>query len=296
MECGNESWEWQGEDCYIEKDSNLGMSQCMWDGITENKEDLSYMLEDMTPVKACGDFPYHGDRYENMKKQEECKETTSQCKRRRMLQFDNEAIDPPFPSDDMSSSFLKSKERIDSLEDVLNEVSQWEASFEEDMSPSGFEGLEQPENWLADCLNDTEMHFSSDTMNSSGTSGGQVEVTEVCNIQTSYSTTVEQQAVRTSRNVVFKGRKSYMRTPTKLASSVAYPFAFVKPCAVHGDVTLKDINQRIRTPPPSKSKQGKEDPSTSYPTSAFSGKPVVGKTKIRTEGGQGSITIMRTKG
>ena len=86
-----------------------------------------------------------------------------------------------------------------------------------------------------------------------------------------------------------------MRPPPKLASSVVYPFAFIKPCGVHGDVTLKDINQRLRDPP-SKLKQNQEDPSVSYPTSAFSGKPVVGKTKIRTEGGKGSITIMRTKG
>lgn len=94
----------------------------------------------------------------------------------------------------------------------------------------------------------------------------------------------------------WSGRKSYIRSPTKLASSVVYPFAFVKPCGVHGDVTLKDINQKILTPPPSKSKQSKEDPTPSYPTSAITGKPVVGKTKIRTEGGKGSITIMRTKG
>lgn len=90
------------------------------------------------------------------------------------------------------------------------------------------------------------------------------------------------------------GRKSYIRTPTKLASTVVYPFAFIKPCGVHGDVTLNDINQRIHNPP--KPKPNEEDPSVSYPTSAFSGKPVVGKTKIRTEGGKGSITIMRTKG
>jgi len=76
---------------------------------------------------------------------------------------------------------------------------------------------------------------------------------------------------------------------------VAYPFAFIKPSGAHGDVTLKEINQRIRTPAPSKSKQSSDDPSA-YPKSAFSGKPVVGKTKIRTEGGKGSITIMRTKG
>lgn len=87
-----------------------------------------------------------------------------------------------------------------------------------------------------------------------------------------------------------------MRPPTKVASSVVYPFAFVKPCGVHGDVTLKDINQRILTPPPSKLKKNSEDLSAAYPTSALTGKPVVGKTKIRTEGGKGSITIMRTKG
>ncbi|KAI3749638.1 hypothetical protein L2E82_20253 [Cichorium intybus] len=64
-----------------------------------------------------------------------------------------------------------------------------------------------------------------------------------------------------------------------------------------GAVTLKDINQKILTPPSSKSKKSHEqDPANSYPTSAFSGKPVVGKTKIHTEGGKGSITIMRTKG
>lgn len=85
-----------------------------------------------------------------------------------------------------------------------------------------------------------------------------------------------------------------MRTPPKQGSSVVYPFTFIKPCGAHGDVTLKDINQRIHTPP--KSKQNEWDPSVAYPTSAFSGKPVVGKTKIRTEGGEGSITIVRTKG
>lgn len=81
-----------------------------------------------------------------------------------------------------------------------------------------------------------------------------------------------------------------------MTSSVVLPFAFVKPCGVQGAVTLKDINQKIHTPPPSKSKKNYEDPTISYPTSAFSGKPIVGKTKIRTEGGKGSITIMRTKG
>ncbi|KAG7011330.1 Protein XRI1, partial [Cucurbita argyrosperma subsp. argyrosperma] len=123
------------------------------------------------------------------------------------------------------------------------------------------------------------------------------ERVEFCDVIPEFkSNAVQHHPTRTPRNIIFKGRKSYIRTPTKLASSIAYPFAFIKPCGFHGDVTLKDINQRIRTPPPSKSKHHPEDPSLSYPTSAFSGKPVVGKTKIHTEGGKGSITIMRTKG
>ncbi|CAA7400608.1 unnamed protein product [Spirodela intermedia] len=94
-----------------------------------------------------------------------------------------------------------------------------------------------------------------------------------------------------------RGSRTYLSTPPKLASSVAYPFALIKPCGVQGDTTLKDINQRIHAPFLLKQEQSTgEDPSQCYPTSAFSGKPVVVKTKIRTEGGKGSITIMRTKG
>ena len=33
--------------------------QCLWDGVTQNEEDLSYMLEETTPIKACGDLAYH---------------------------------------------------------------------------------------------------------------------------------------------------------------------------------------------------------------------------------------------
>lgn len=90
------------------------------------------------------------------------------------------------------------------------------------------------------------------------------------------------------------GRKSFARPVPKLPSSIIYPFAFIKPCGVHGDMTLKDINKKIQTPP-AKAKEDKEEAPV-IQTSAFSGKPVVGKTKIRTEGGKGSITIMRTRG
>ena len=81
---------------------------------------------------------------------------------------------------------------------------------------------------------------------------------------------------------------SLVKVKENLTTSVAYPFTLIKPSWEEGDVTLQDINQRIHAPP-------KKAPE-SLGTSAFSGKPVIGKTRIRTEGGKGSITILRTKG
>lgn len=284
-----ESWEWHGDDYYLQKDSNIDMPVCVWNGVTQNEEDISYIFEETTPVKACGELPCHFNDCDSdimTKTPQDCKEFLSQVKRRKMLDFKD---------GDISSAILKSKERIEAIDKVLPEVPDWEACFQEDVTHVGFEDLCQSEAWLAECLNDTDINVSSDDGNASATSDVQVGSTEVCDVAP--SPTPSKVTVRSSRNVIFKGRKSYMRAPTKLASAVAYPFDIIKPSGVRGDVTLKDINQKIRTPPPSDSKQGKEEEtSVCYPTSAFSGKPVVGKTKIPTQGGKGSITIMRTKG
>ncbi|XP_021907141.1 protein XRI1 isoform X2 [Carica papaya] len=289
----NQPWDWQREDYCLQKDTDFEIPECLW-----NEEDISYMFDETTPVKACGDLAYNVTHGGNVDKElEDRRETGSQVKRRRMLQFDSQSVDSSLCRKDViSSEFLKANERKESLEEIFHEGSQWMPGFP-DTSASSYEGLDQSsEGWLAECLNDAEMQFSPDDMNFTGASDIQIDVSGFWNDPPESEASVVQQHVsRTPRNVVFKGKKSFIRTPTKLASSVVYPFAFIKPTGVHGDVTLKDINQRIRTPPPSKSKQNEEDPSA-YPTSAFSGKPVVGKTKIRTEGGKGSITIMRTKG
>ncbi|CAO2839921.1 unnamed protein product [Amaranthus hypochondriacus] len=279
-------WEWQGKENHFVNESNLDMAKCMLDA-TQNGKEISYMFEEATPVKACGDLAYRIDGSEILSKTpHEVREYSSQAKRRRILDFNNAA-------DDISSSFLKSKERIDSFDDIdmIPEMSPWEACLKED--DLCFEDLIESEAWLANCFIDTEMNISSDDGNSSIASDVQI-ANDFNNFTPHSEPIVAQRPVRSSRNIIFKGRKSYMRAPSKLASSVAYPFDFIKPCGVLGDVTLKDINQRILTPPPSKQKEVKEEPP--YPTSAFSGKPVVGKTKIPTQGGKGSITIMRTKG
>ncbi|RLM65191.1 hypothetical protein C2845_PM16G05110 [Panicum miliaceum] len=84
------------------------------------------------------------------------------------------------------------------------------------------------------------------------------------------------------------GSSSLVKAKQNITTTVAYPFTLIKPSWKEGDVTLQDINQRLRAPP--------KKPPEILGTSAFSGKPVIGKTRIKTDGGKGSITILRTKG
>lgn len=285
----DEMWDWKCEEYGLQLDVPNGL----WNNVSENDEDLSYVFNETTPVKSCGDLAYQ------VTSDEKGMEVSSQSKRRRMLHFDDDDV-LPLCDEDFSSNFLKSKEREDSLDDAFSDMAQWVSGFADDMSASasGYDGLEQSsDGWLADCLvNDSGMQLSpDDDMNVSGTSDVQMNLSDSNNSQPE-SGIVVQERTPTRNNVIFKGKKSLIKTPTQMNSSVVLPFAFVKPCGVQGAVTLKDINQKILTPPPSKSKKAYEDPVISYPTSAFSGKPIVGKTKIRTEGGKGSITIMRTKG
>lgn len=288
----SDMWKWRDSYC-LGDDPDVDISDCL----LSKGEDISFMFDDeSTPVKSCGELTHHVSSYENNDKEtQRYNESSSQVKRRRMLQFESEALDAPLCNEELSASFLNSQETDTSVEEFISEMSQWVSGFSEDMSSSGNEGLDQSsEGWVASCFNDSQMHLSPEDIAASDI---QLDISEICNAPPECESNVVQEcpAQQTRRNVVFKGRKSYMRAPTKVTSSVVYPFTFVKPCGAHGDVTLKDINQRIRTPQ-SKTAQSSVDPSVAYPMSAFSGKPVVGKTTIPTEGGKGSITIMRTKG
>ncbi|KAJ4851516.1 hypothetical protein Tsubulata_011941 [Turnera subulata] len=83
-------------------------------------EDLSYVFEETTPVKACRDLPYHINHNDKLSPNS-CgyKESSSQVKRRRMLQFEPETVDTLPCNEEISSEFLKSNEGEDSLDEVL---------------------------------------------------------------------------------------------------------------------------------------------------------------------------------
>ncbi|RDX65613.1 Protein XRI1, partial [Mucuna pruriens] len=295
-----ESWgDWHREDYCLQESFNYEISQGLWNEVPQ-KEDLSYVFNDeTTPVKACGDFAYNVNYSESNNIQSEpdkCLKTSYQIKRRRMLQFNTQDRGHSLANEQMSAAYLKVKGKEDPNEDVFPELSQWVSGASGSASASNYEDLESAEEWLADCFKDDEMQLCPDDLNFSGADDVHIDVADLCDFPPACERNIVQHHVtQTPKNIIVKGGKSFIETPTKLAASVAYPFGFIKPSGAHGDVTLKEINQRILAPPSLKSKQSKEDPST-YPKSAFSGKPVVGKTKIHIEGGKGSITIMRTKG
>uniref|UniRef100_A0A1D1Z4Y8 Protein XRI1 n=1 Tax=Anthurium amnicola TaxID=1678845 RepID=A0A1D1Z4Y8_9ARAE len=287
-------WEWQEEEYCLQRDPSTEISHCLWDVVDQKEDDLLYMLGEQTPIKDCATFGYlipenGGKENKNMVESRD----SSQLKRRRMLQFNSNDTFIGISDQKLASDITKSKIGEDSLmEDGTNDSMQWILGF------SDSQGLgESSECWLASCFNESGMHFSSEEMNVSSTSDNHGDTSEHHNVSP------RMKAVNLPVNVSitpcskFKGKKSYISTPTKTAASVAYPFQLIKPYGVEGDITLKDINQMIHSPVLLKSKHMKDEDSTNcYLTSAFSGKPVVVKTKIHTEGGKGSITIMRTKG
>ncbi|XP_064969411.1 protein XRI1-like isoform X2 [Musa acuminata AAA Group] len=293
-------WDWQDEDCCLARDSRLGLSHCPWDDDNRKNECLLNVLVNQTPIRDCG-LDVIDAAGKTKRGLEEHKEA-SQVKRRRVLRFPSVADGATADNGQPSSAPVRSKG--DSMVvDGWPENLQWNPIWSSDDSfLFSKEVLDQSsDEWLENYFNDSDMYCSSNEMSSSNNEhiepNDQVDVADFCNVEPDTRTIVIPKTPKASTVKIFTGRRSHINSPTKLTTSVAYPFSLVKPSEVQGHLTLKDINQRIHAPPPSRSFDKKDNnPSIIYPTSAFSGKPVVVKTKILTQGGKGSITILRTKG
>ncbi|KAG6423111.1 hypothetical protein SASPL_113496 [Salvia splendens] len=295
---GSDMWGWRNQVYSLEDNTSIEASKSLMNEVEHNVDHISYMFDnETTPVKACGDLPYYVSNNGTSGKESELyRDHSSQVKRRRMLQFESEVLETPICNDE---EFLRSKETEQSLEAAISDMSEWVAGFTSSsltylpamsawiLHPKG--GW-QTASMIPGCTSATKISIVHvEELPTFKLIRRKRAIAELCNTAPTYEVK-NNLSISTPRNVVFKGTKSYMRTPPKPASSVIYPFTFIKPYSLLGHTTLQDINQRIHNPP--KPKPAEDE----YPTSAFSGKPVVGKTKIHTEGGKGSITIMRTKG
>ncbi|WOL11389.1 protein XRI1-like isoform X4 [Canna indica] len=293
----SDMWEWEQEDYGVPRDSQLGLPQFLCNDNNQKDESLLYMVGNQTPIRDCGEFGLYMSEIADKDKMglEEQKET-SRVKRRRVLQFTSDADGVSADNEQLSSAVISSKDDS-TVGDVYPENLQWNSNWSSvDRFLFSNEVLDHSsDEWLDSYFNDNEIR--SLNKNDQVKPNDQVDVSDFCNEEPAARTNALPTPSKSATLRIFKGRKSYINSPTKLTTSVAYPFTLVKPCQVQGHLTLKDINQRIRAPSPSRLRnQIDDDPSINYPTSAFSGKPVVVKTKILTEGGKGSITILRTKG
>ncbi|XP_072950411.1 protein XRI1-like isoform X3 [Typha angustifolia] len=249
-------WEWRGEDYCVPTDPQHDVQCPLWDDVNQDDDCLLYMLRDHTPFRDSGVFGY-----ESLGIQDFTKPELEECQ---------------------ESSLVKRRRMLQFTSDANDRGIGNEQTTSTIVTSTVTEGSLTGKN-LQESLH------SSIERNS--------PFAEFCDMSPEVENEVVKEATNLATLKVFKGRKSFIKAPKKLTTSIAYPFTLIKPCGVQGNVTLKDINQRIRAPPPSRSKHKRDDdPWNSYPTSAFSGKPVVGKTKVQTEGGKGSITILRTKG
>nr|XP_015622573.1 protein XRI1 isoform X1 [Oryza sativa Japonica Group] len=290
----SEMWGWQSQEYDLQKDllaeEAADPSSCLWSEANQNAGDAWTMFDEQTPIKHCTDIDFQfcdiGDII--VKDFDEGKETL-QAKRRRMLQFcsDNVEMDCAMAADGLSENLQ--------LNLGFSEMTPGDQCL---LNCDGTEEL--PEEWLVDCSpqesepqcppEDMSVHLSSPAV-----------AMEEANLSVHKNSSSREQGNTVQKNTVqarptpLKAGKNIIRA-RKVKTSVVYPFELIKPCGFHGDVTLHDINQRIHAPPPYKIKHKIDEEQLSYQTSAISGKPVVHKTKIHTEGGKGSITITRTRG
>uniref|UniRef100_A0ACD5XJI7 Uncharacterized protein n=1 Tax=Avena sativa TaxID=4498 RepID=A0ACD5XJI7_AVESA len=278
----SEMWEWQSPEFDLQKD--LLPAPCSLWAETNSVVDPWSMFDEQTPIKECADIdlPFCDIGDITIKDFDEGKETL-QAKRRRMLQFCPENVEMDFPTTD-----------------GLSESLQVNLDFSGDEHLLLTDGTEEqiPEEWLVDCSQDSVPSCPPATaeMNSPPSASVQANVSalQICSVEEQSNKTVKKPSH--ARPTPLKAGRNILRA-RKLKASVAYPFELIKPCGFRGDTTLRDINQRIHAPPLYKIRHKYDNaPVSCHEASAISGKPVVHKTKIHTEGGKGSITITRTRG
>ncbi|XP_062225421.1 protein XRI1-like isoform X2 [Phragmites australis] len=297
--CGDDHilWDWQAAEHCEPNDASHDATKFVWDCLNQDDDDeLLGLLGNQTPLRDCRDFFADiGDIT--------CKETldleeSRESKRRRTLEYPSESSQSEFGNHEPSSTLVTSEVTEISLfctdepQSLNYDMQHNSIDIDTINSLSNEADYQQEDNHLEYCSDRTPVYLTPDQMPCSQESvtyiDDQTGVSGTGEIAPVSESLIMQETMKLSTLKVSKGGTSLSKVKQNLTSSIAYPFALIKPSWEEGDVTLNDINQRIRAPP--------KKPPEILGTSAFSGKPVIGKTRIRTEGGKGSITILRTKG
>ncbi|XP_066345281.1 protein XRI1-like isoform X4 [Miscanthus floridulus] len=290
-------WDWTAEHCEPNGSSYADATKFVWDCLNQDDDELLGLLGNQTPLRDCRDF--FADLGDITCKETLDLEESRESKRRRTLEYPSESSQSevgthdtgsPFSTPEVAEISLLCTDKPQSLNCDMHHTSN---NLDTINSLSDEAPYQQEDNLLEHCSYGNPVYLEPDQTPCSQESiaciNDQAGISGTSEIAPMTESFIMQETRKLSTLKVSKGpSSSLVKVKENLTTSVAYPFTLIKPSWEEGDVTLQDINQRIHAPP-------KKAPEI-LGTSAFSGKPVIGKTRIRTEGGKGSITILRTKG
>eukprot|EP00250_Pteridium_aquilinum_P033336 c5473_g1_i1 orf=498-1565(-) len=316
-----EAWAWLDEDFRLDTNSPLATSRSLWEDFTSTEAVVRSLFPStpaphaVTPAFSL-EQPESPERSSSWDITPDC--SPSPLKRRCMLQFcDEDLLDitpcasGPLESD---SDYLAGACENSQVNEPSSSNSLWYIATEESLS--SVDTVERSaESWMVGCLSDSDTSdvqeipppysvgslvnvaaFKTSLASATGAvSNGRPHKTlppkVACPLSHSKQAKDIPGKLQPKRQAHVKpNRTAHVKETTRPA--LAYPFALVKPSGIQGDVTLQDINQRIKSVL-SAPRCGAEDPCKSL-ASPLSGKSVLALTKIQTEG-KGTITILRTR-
>ncbi|KAI5064943.1 hypothetical protein GOP47_0019638 [Adiantum capillus-veneris] len=316
-----ETWAWLDEDFRLDMDSPLGTSRSLWDDFTANEGVVRSLFP--TPHAEYSVSPSFSLEKTESSEHSDSWDVVPDCSpppsKRRCISYLGDKDDLVYSTPCESVSFENDNQHYGTLEnlqpdDPSSSNSVWYIAAEESHSSVDDAVHQSAESWMVGCLSDSdtsdvveipaprpiEVHInpaeSKPSMpKPSGSSSRSRRLPKAAPLQVASPLSHPVKGIHDK--VQIKRRTHVKATQSMLANGstkpvLAYPFTLVKPSGIQGDVTLQDINQRIKMAPLAASSVAKG--SFKSFTSPLSGKSVLGLTKIQTEG-KGTITILRTR-
>lgn len=317
MAAHDTAWDWLDDDFRLDLDSPVAISRSLWHDFSQN-ESVARTLFSSTPeshIKDSFSSAFALGKQDAVDSWHKTSDTNPPLKKGRMLHFAGEEIDVDAcllqPVQKCSDSLIELSD--DLLANGHTSSSSMRCLANEESLSSVDDAFEQSaESWMVGCFNANDAkvdHLHVHHRNPLNHAASQIAATRCTGIRSKnrqvlgFKPKEAESSPPDARPKQFpearggnparkhsKGKSLPMK-----GKPVAYPFALVKPSGMQGDITLKDINERIMAAPIKTGLQGKCERSEEYACSSpFSGRPVVALTKIHTEG-KGTITIMRTR-
>lgn len=302
-----DSWLWRDDSFKMDSESDIAIVKSFWDDLTQNDEEIFAATPPIVRERESSPsyFSLRSQKSDNASPTSSAAENCGRLKRRRMLQFSSSGEECiPASSPAFESTSVNNSPFVTCVNSLVSEADEFlmpvpsspsDIWYSKDVSECG---KVTDDKWLSKCLGHKEAYSSPQKEMVTVQDASNTEGSSVQSSPSSEGEVLQGPLTPFSKGSTPGWRPSPLTRFRVKATPVAYPFNLLKPNSAHGDVTLSDINRRIKSPSTRASRrQGlREDHKSSTQSGlGLSGKAVVECTKIHTEG-NGTITIMKTRG